>query len=118
MKAILMTEEYWRSTHLSVARFYGAVQVDGKRYIVVNKEGKDLYECSREADEAGREKAIEPGEPADLIDARFQTFYRALGREAFIEILQNNSNAGEKELMGVYKAAARNKSVAQRCAGK
>lgn len=48
----------------------------------MNKEGKDIYECSIEAEQAGREKAIEPGEPA----------YRKIGREAFIKMLNEHEN--------------------------
>ena len=51
----------------------------------MNKEGKDVFECSEEAEKAGREKAIEPGEPCDLIDKCYQPIYRKVGREKFIE---------------------------------
>lgn len=80
-----MTEEYWASSPYSVARYYGGIRIKGVEYIIVNKEGKDLYECSVEAEKAGSEKAIEPGEPADLIDKRYQPIYRKVGREKFIE---------------------------------
>lgn len=80
-----MTEEYWTSSPYSIARYYGGIKIGGVEYIIVNKEGKDLYECSVEAEKAGREKAIEPGEPADLIDKRYQPIYRKVGREKFIE---------------------------------
>ena len=80
-----MTEEYWASSPYSVARYYGGIKIGRVEYIIVNKEGKDLFECSEEADKAGREKAIEPGEPADLIDKRYQPVYKKVGREKFIE---------------------------------
>lgn len=83
-----MTEEYWASTHLSVVRYSGVILFRGIEYIIVNKEGKDIYECSHEAQRAGREKAIEPGEPCDLIDRRYQPVYRKLGRDRFIEWVQ------------------------------
>lgn len=82
---ILMTEEYWANTHFSIARYYGRVKAFGLEYIIVNKEGKDIYECSAEADKEGREKAIEPGEPCDLVDRRYVPIYRKLGRDKFIE---------------------------------
>lgn len=82
---IIMTEEYWANSPFSVARYYGGIKVEGVDYIIVNKEGKDIYECSAEAEKAGREKAIEPGEPCDLVDRRYVPMYRKLGRDKFIE---------------------------------
>ena len=82
---IVMTEEYWASSPFSVARYYGGIKIRGVEYVIVNKEGKDIYECSIEAEKAGREKAIEPGEPADLVDRRYVPIYKRLGRDQFIE---------------------------------
>ena len=82
---IIMTEEFWANSPLSVVRYTGSIEMYGIEYIIVNKEGKDIYECSHEAQRAGREKAIEPGEPCDLIDRRYQPVYRKLGRDRFIE---------------------------------
>lgn len=107
MKAILMTEEFWAGSMFSVARYYGGINIGGKQYIIVNKEGKDLFECSHEADLAGREKAIEPGEPADLIRQDFQEYYRKLGRDKFIDILKDNNNIGEELLKQKYEEACR-----------
>lgn len=92
MAVILMEEGYWRNSQFSIARFYGAINVkignENIEYIIVNKEGKDIYECSIEAEKAGREKAIEPGEPADLVDKRYIPAYRLMGRKAFIEMIE------------------------------
>ena len=85
MNTILMTEEYWATSQFSIARYYGRIKVGGIEYIIVNKEGKDVFELSVEAEKAGREKAIEPGEPCDLIDKRYQPIYRKVGRDKFIE---------------------------------
>ena len=85
MSTIIMTEEYWATSQFSIARYYGGIKVGGVDYVIVNKEGKDIYECSIEAEKAGREKAIEPGEPADLIDRRYIPMYKKLGRDKFIE---------------------------------
>lgn len=85
MSAIIMTEEYWATSPFSIARYYGGIKVGGVDYVIVNKEGKDIYECSIEAEKAGRENAIEPGEPADLIDRRYIPMYKKLGRDKFIE---------------------------------
>ena len=94
MAAILMEENYWRNSQFSIARFYGAINVkignENIEYIIVNKEGKDIFECSLEADKAGREKAIEPGEPVDLIDRRYIPVYRKMGRDAFIKMIKRH----------------------------
>ena len=94
-KTILMAEEYWANSQFSVARYCGGCTINSKKYIIVNKEGKDLWECSREADKAGRNIAIEPGEPADLILAEWQPIYKALGRDKFIEYIKEHTDLKE-----------------------
>lgn len=90
MNAIVMAEEYWANSMLSIARYYGKIVVDGHEYVVVDKRGHDIFECSREAQKDGREKAIEPGEPADLCRTDFVKIYRQLGREQFLRFLEEN----------------------------
>ncbi|MBR6685034.1 MAG: hypothetical protein IKL37_02085 [Alphaproteobacteria bacterium] len=90
MNAIVMTEEYWVNSMLSIARYYGKIAVDGFDYVVVDKRGHDIFECSREAQKAGRGKAIKPGEPCDLCRVDFVPIYRKLGREQFLKFLQEN----------------------------
>lgn len=88
---IVMTEEIWRNSQLSsLVRFYGRVNFNGREYIIVDKRGHDIFECSAEAEKAGREKAIEPGEPVDLCLRSFVPIYRELGREKFFRFLQEN----------------------------
>lgn len=87
MSTILMTEEVWANSQLSIARYYGGIKFDGHEYVIVDKLGRDLHECSYIAMKEGRQKAIEPGEPADLIRKDFCRLYRSLGRDKFIEIL-------------------------------
>lgn len=88
---ILMAEEYWANSHFSVVRYTGRMKMNGVTYVICNKEGKDIFECSIEAEKAGREKAIEPGEPCDLIDERYLPVYRKLGREKFIELIKEHA---------------------------
>ena len=88
MNQILMTEEFWRNSQLSIAKYYGGCRYDGHEYIIVDKLGRDLFECSAIAKKEGREMAIEPGEPADLIRKDFQAIYKKLGREKFIETIK------------------------------
>lgn len=90
MNAIVMTEEYWANSQFSIARYYGRIRVDGHDWVIVNKDGKDIFELSREAEKDGREKAIEPGEPADLCRIDFVPIYRKLGRDRFFEFLRQN----------------------------
>lgn len=92
MNAIVMTESYWANTQLSVARYSGRILFEGHEYVIVDKRGHDIFECSMEAEKAGREKAIEPGEPADLCRVDFVPIYRKLGREQFLKFLQENTD--------------------------
>lgn len=91
MSTILMTEEYWANSHFSVARYYGRIKVNNVDYVICDKHGRDIWECSAIAEREGREKAIEPGEPADLIDRRYLPVYRALGRDRFIAWLDDGA---------------------------
>jgi hypothetical protein len=69
----------------------------------VNEQGKDIFQLSAEAEKAGREHAIEPGDPADLVRMDFVPFYRKLGRERFLNVLRDNSTADDKELKVIFK---------------
>ena len=42
MKPILMTEEYWANSQFSVARYTGAIKLDGHRYVIVDKTGRSV----------------------------------------------------------------------------
>lgn len=89
---ILMTEDYWANSQLSVVRYTGRIKWSDITYIICNKEGKDIFQCSIEAEKEGREKAIEPGEPCDLIDERYLPVYRKLGRDKFIELIKEHQD--------------------------
>lgn len=108
---VCMTEEYWASSQFSVARHTGHIRISGHVYVIVNKEGKDIFECSIEAEKAGREKAIEPGEPADLCRRDFVMYYRKLGRDAFLQVLKDNPTATDRELMKVYKEKIKKEKI-------
>ena len=92
---LLMTEEYWANTQFSVARYYGGITFNGRKYIIVDKLGRDLLECSKIAEKLGKDKAIEPGEPADLVLATLQMAYRKLGRERIIELIKEDKTEAE-----------------------
>ena len=104
MSVILMEEEYWANSQFSVARYYGRIQLNGLVYVICNKEGKDIFECSIEAEKEGRAKAIDAGEPADLVDQRYLPVYRKLGRDKFIELIKEHKDLTPEvafELVGV-----------------
>ena len=98
---LLMTEEFWANSQLSIARYYGEITLNGRKYIIVDKHGRDIYECSAIADKEGREKAIEPGEPADLILSTLRFAYRKLGRERIIELITEEKT--EEEIKALVK---------------
>ena len=114
MAAILMEEGYWRNSQFSIAKYYGEINVkiggETIEYVIVNKEGKDIFECSSEAQKAGRDKAIEPGEPADLVDKRYVPAYRKMGRKAFIEMIEEFNDLTPKMAMDLAKLYVKPKS--------
>ena len=92
---LLMTEEFWANSQLSIARYYGEITFNGRKYIIVDKHGRDIYELSAIAEREGMEKAIEPGEPADLILSTLRFAYRKLGRERIIELIKDGNTEDE-----------------------
>ena len=98
---LLMTEEFWANSQLSIARYFGGITFAGRKYIIVDKLGRDLFECSAIANREGREKAIEPGEPADLILSTLRFAYRKLGRDRIIELIKDGKT--EEEIKALAK---------------
>ena len=92
---LLMTEEFWANSQLSIARYYGEIILAGRKYIIVDKHGRDIYELSAIANRDGRDKAIEPGEPADLILSTLRFAYRKLGRDRIIELIKDGKTEDE-----------------------
>ena len=87
---LVMTEEFWSNSQLSLVRYYGSVKLGRYMYVICNKYGKDVFECTIEAERAGRNKAIEPGEPADLVRNDIIPIYRKLGRDKFLQFCKEN----------------------------
>lgn len=88
---ILMTEEYWVNSQLSIARYYGKINFNGHIYVIVNKHGETLFEISARMDKEGKGgKAIPPGEPADLVQSEWVPVYKRLGRDRVIELIENH----------------------------
>ena len=93
MSAVIMTEEYWANSQLSIARYYGGIKLDGNEYKIVNKDGVTLEELSNPSSKhyAGDGMAIPPGEPADLVRKDWIPIYRKLGRDRTIELVKNGT---------------------------
>lgn len=99
MNAIIITEEYWANSQFSIARYYGGIRINGKEYKIVNKQGATLFELS-DPDSPyyvgdGVKKAIEPGEPADLVLEEWIPIYKKLGRERTIELVKQGVSLAE-----------------------
>lgn len=92
---IAIAEEFWANSQLSIARYYGCAQLGLKHYRIVNKHGIDIFELSDPNSKhyvGDNEKAIKPGEPADLVQVEWIPIYRKLGRDAFLQLLKDNPN--------------------------
>ena len=94
---ILMTEEYWKNSQFSVAKYYGGMLLNGKHYSIVNKGGITVVELSnpKSPHYTGDEMAIKPGEPCDLILDDWIPVYKALGRDKTIELVKSNTTLEE-----------------------
>ena len=104
---ICMCEEYWVNTHFSVARYAGGIKTFGHEFLIVNKEGATIFELSDPDSKYyvgdGDTQAIPPGQPADLVREDFIPFYKKLGRDAFIKVLEDNQRMSDTELKKIYK---------------
>lgn len=98
-----MAEEFWANSQFSVARYYGRVKINGHEYYIVDKLGRDLWECTAIANKTGQDKAIPAGEPADLVRKDFIPYYRKLGRDKFWEVLRANPTSTDEKLKAIYK---------------
>lgn len=92
MSPILIEEGYWANSQLSVARYFGGLQFNGKEYKIVNNDGITVEELSNPQSKnyVGNGKyAIPPGEPADLVMDEWIPVYRKLGRDKFVKLLKD-----------------------------
>ena len=100
---ICMSEEYWVNSPFSIARYYGRIRISGQEYYIVDKRGRDLWECTAAKDRAGSDKAIPPGEPADLVRKEFIPYYKKLGRDKFLSVLKDHPITNDKEMLAIYE---------------
>ena len=98
---LIMTEEYWANTQLSIVRHYGHVRFMGHEYVIVNKDGIDIFALSIMAEKRGNNNAIEPGEPCDLCLKSLVPSYHKLGRDRIIELVKQGKT--EKEIKHIAK---------------
>jgi hypothetical protein len=96
-----MTEEYWANSQLSIVRYYGHVMLMGHEYVIVNKDGIDIFALSIMAEKQGNDKAIEPGEPSDLCLKSLIPSYKKLGRDKIIKLVKQGKT--EKEIKQIAK---------------
>lgn len=89
---IVMAEEYWKESPFSIAKYYGQVNINGHTYTIVDKHGTDIFTLSRRASLLGKDKAIEPGEPCDLVREDWIPLYKAVGRDRLLDILDHTSD--------------------------
>ena len=102
MHPLVMTEEYWANSQFSVVRYYGQMKFNGHVYMIVDKLWRDIFQCSIIAEKEGREKAIEAGEPCDLVIRELIPVYRKLGRDEFLKRI--TEGAKPSELLNEIKA--------------
>ena len=98
---------------MSIARYYGGVTFNSHEYQIVNKHGITIFELSNPSSKhyvgEGNRKAIEPGEPADLVRKDFITYYRRLGRERFLDVLKEHQQASDTELKKIFRELTKKK---------
>ena len=95
---ICLAEHYWAYSQFSIARYYGKINFNEYVYFIVNKDGIDVFALSAMAAKSGKEKAIEPGEPCDLVREDFIKYYRKLKRDKFLSVLKEHPTASAEEL--------------------
>lgn len=77
MQAILIEQDVWLNSQLSIARHYGGASIDGHQYIIVG---------------------------TDFVRADFVPYLIRLKRSLFVDTLIGNANATTDELKQIFKA--------------
>lgn len=80
MKAVLMAKEFWLNSQFSIARFYGGICINGIRFIIMGSE-------------------------QDLVNNDFAKYYHKLGRDRFIQVLEQNKHASKTSIAQAMKNA-------------
>lgn len=77
-KCIVMEFGYWNNTPLSIAKYFGSINLNGTLYVIV-------------------------GDEHDLVRVDFVGIYKRLGRDKFLEIITDNYQATPTELKEIFK---------------
>lgn len=77
-KCILMEFDYWNYTPLSIAKYFGSVNLNGVLYVIV-------------------------GDEHDLVRVDFVGIYKRLGRAKFLEVIKDNYQSSPTELIKIFK---------------
>lgn len=112
---IAMGEDYWANSQFSVARYTGNVRINNAEYIIVNKAGATIFELSSPESKyyvGDDNMAIPPGEPCDLVRVEWVPIYKKLGRDKFIELIQQDGITLEKA-KEIIKNGKKEKAKAQ-----
>lgn len=92
-----MTEEYWKNSQFSVAKYFGGMVLNGKHYSIVNDKGitaKELSDPDSPHYVPG-DMIIQPGETSDMILDEWIPVHKALGRDKTIDLIKNNTSLEE-----------------------
>ena len=92
LSPVLMTEDYWANTQLSIVRHTGSVRVWGHEYTIVDRLGRTVFDVS-----------IPPGASADLVRTDFIPLYGKVGRDVFLDTLKANPSLSGNKLKARFR---------------
>lgn len=69
---------YWSNTPLSIAKYFGGINLNRTQYVIV-------------------------GDEYDLVRRDFAEIYERVGRAMFLEVIKNNYQATPTELKEIFK---------------
>lgn len=104
MKTIVIAKEAWLCSQLSIAKYFGGIDISDeengtRHFLVVDGKGQPY------------QGKLIPSAPADLVDKEFIPFYRKLGRDKFISLVSREPLASRKGLKQILSAAVQKKKA-------
>lgn len=104
MKTIVIAKEAWLCSQLSIAKYFGGIDISDeengtRHFLVVDGKGQPY------------QGKLIPSAPADLVDKEFLPFYRKLGRDKFISLVSREPLASRKGLKQILSAAVQKKKA-------
>jgi len=97
--ALIIPENHWANSQLSIARFCGRISINKELYVIVNKEGIDVYELSNPDSKhfVGEGNwIIPPGEPCDLCHEKVVPLYKLYHRDKVLQAAKAVKNRLER----------------------